>query len=132
MQIPSDAFFSNNNGVFTLYSVYFSVTSKKSKQKKVKQTTFGYKYDHLRSLVAIFFFLACRFLDVSIYTGSDWLVPVLSVMHERQFDWLTHALPLEKLNILQLFPQANHETQRTGSQRVYNSCWQRMTSPHSK
>ena len=52
----SDVFFSYNKGVFTLYSVYFSVTFKKSKQKKVKQTTFRYKYDHLRSLVAIFFF----------------------------------------------------------------------------
>src|SRR4029434_9506613 len=102
-------------------TVSISLTLKKSKQKKVKQTTFGYKYDHLQSLVAIFFFLACRFLDVSIYTGSDWLVPVLSVMHERQFDWLTHALPLEKLNILQLFPQAKHETKRTGTQRSHNS-----------
>src|SRR4029434_4217311 len=55
-QILLDVFFSYNKGVFTLYSVYFSVTFKKSKQKKVKQTTFGYKYDHLRSLVAIFFF----------------------------------------------------------------------------
>src|SRR4029434_5711525 len=36
------SFFSNFD------SVYFSVTFKKSKQKKVKQTTFGYKYDHLR------------------------------------------------------------------------------------
>ena len=39
-QIPSNAFFSYNNGVFTLHGVYFSVTLKKSKQKKVKQTTF--------------------------------------------------------------------------------------------
>src|SRR4029434_67637 len=48
-------------------------------------------------------------------------------MHERQFDWLTHALPLEKLNILQLFPQAKHETQRTGTQRSHNSVRQRIT-----
>src|SRR4029434_8408491 len=27
-------------------------------------------------------------------------------MHERQFDWLTHVLPLEKLNIVQLLQQA--------------------------
>ena len=32
-------------------------------------------------------------------------------MHERQFDWLTHALPLEKLNIFQLLTQAKHEMQ---------------------
>ncbi len=38
-------------------------------------------------------------------------------MHERQFDWLTHALPLEKLKIVQLLPQATHETQRNGTQR---------------
>src|SRR4029434_5246631 len=49
---------------------------------------------------------------------SDWLGPVLSVMHERQFDWLTHALPLEKLNIFQLLPQATHETQRNGTSRL--------------
>src|SRR4029434_3459044 len=53
-QIPSDVFFSFKNRVFTLHSVYFSVTLKKSKQK-VKQTTFMYKYDHLRSLVRHFF-----------------------------------------------------------------------------
>ena len=64
--------------------------------------------------------------------GSDWLAPVLSVMHERQFDWLTHALPHEKLNILQLLPQAKHETQRKGTQRSHNSVRQRMTSSHSK
>ena len=60
-QIPSDVFFSYNNGVFTLHSVYFSVTFTKSKQKKVKQTTFMYKYDHLRSLVRhlFFFVLLC-------------------------------------------------------------------------
>src|SRR4029434_7759991 len=78
-----------------------------------------------------FFFLTCRFLHVSIYTGSDWLAPVLSVMHERQFDWLTHALPHEKLNILQLLLQKKHETHRTGTQRSHNSVRQRMTSPHS-
>src|SRR4029434_4254813 len=33
-------FFSYNNRVFPLHSVYFSVTFKKSKQNKVKQTTF--------------------------------------------------------------------------------------------
>src|SRR4029434_3011173 len=38
-------------------------------------------------------------------------------MHERQFDWLTHVLPLEKLNIVQLLQQATHETQRNGTQR---------------
>ena len=37
-------------------SVYFSVNKKKSKQNKVKQTTFMYKYDHLRSLVRHLFF----------------------------------------------------------------------------
>src|SRR4029434_5356197 len=68
------------------------------------------------------FFLASR---------SYWLAPVLSVMHERQFDWLTHALPHEKLNILQLLLQAKHETQHTGTQRSHNSVRQRMTSPHS-
>src|SRR4029434_1006388 len=47
-QIPSDVFFSYNNGVFTLHSVYFSVTL---------CTTFMYKYDHLRSLVRHLFFL---------------------------------------------------------------------------
>src|SRR4029434_4954933 len=94
-QIPSDVFFSYNKGVFTLYSVYFSVTFKKSMQKKVTQTTFVYKYDHLRSLVAIFFFFSLP-LSRREHTGSDWLAPVLSVMHERQIDWLTHALPLEK------------------------------------
>ena len=81
-------FFSYYKGVFTLYSVYFSVTFKKSKKKKVKQTTFRYKYDNLRNLVChLFFCWDCRFLDVRIYG----LAPVLSVMHERQFDWLTHA-----------------------------------------
>src|SRR4029434_10061473 len=61
-QIPSDVFFSYNNGVFTLHSVYFSVTFTKSKQKKVKQTTFMYKSDHLRSLVRrhLFFFYALQ------------------------------------------------------------------------
>src|SRR4029434_5297739 len=39
-QIPSDVFFSYKNCFFTLQSVYFSVTFKKSEQKKVKQTTF--------------------------------------------------------------------------------------------
>src|SRR4029434_8473622 len=42
-------------------------------------------------------------------------------MHERQFDWLTHALPLEKLNILQLLPQAKHETQHTGTEPQFSS-----------
>ena len=52
---------------------------------------------------------------------SDWLAPVLSVMHERQFDWLTHALPLEKLNIFQLLPQAMHETQRNPTEPKFSS-----------
>src|SRR4029434_2920258 len=60
------------------------------------------------------------------YARSDWLAPVLSVMHERQFDWLTHALPLENLNIVQLLLQAKHETQRTGTQRSHNSVRQKV------
>ena len=48
-------------------TVYFSVTFKKSNQKKVKQTTFRYKYDHLRSLVRhLFFYFFLASLDVSI------------------------------------------------------------------
>src|SRR4029434_10808655 len=56
-QILLDVFFSYNNRVFTLYSVYFSVTLKKSKQKKVKLKTFRYKYDDLRIFGPPFFFL---------------------------------------------------------------------------
>src|SRR4029434_10184358 len=39
-QIPSDLFFSYNIGVFTLHSVFFSVTLKKSKQKKSQTNHF--------------------------------------------------------------------------------------------
>ena len=88
-QILSDIFFSYNNGVFTLYSVYFSVTFKKSKQKKVKQTTIRYKYDHLRSLVGIFFFWACRFLDVSMY--GIWLASACAVSYAWKAIWLADA-----------------------------------------
>ena len=42
-------------------------------------------------------------------------------MHERQFDWLTHALPLEKLNIFQLLPQAAHETQWNPTEPQFSS-----------
>ena len=42
-------------------------------------------------------------------------------MHERQFDWLTHALPLEKLNILQLFPQASIETHGNPTEPQFSS-----------
>ena len=69
-----------------MYSVYFSVTFKKSKQKKVKQTTIRYKYDHLRSLVGIFFFWACRFLDVSMY--GIWLASACAVSYAWKAIWL--------------------------------------------
>ena len=53
---------------------------------------------------------------------TDWLAPVLLYMQEMRFDWLTHALPLEKLNISQISAQA---TERNGT-----TIRQRMTSPH--
>ena len=43
---------------------------------------------------------------------------------EMRFDWMTHVLPLEKLNFSQLWTQA--------TQRNHDSVRQHMTSPHSK
>ena len=78
LQIPSDVFFSYNNAVFTC-RVRVKNLSKKNSNKQ----------------------LLCTNTSIHEFGPPSFFSPA------SQFDWLIHALPLEKLNIFQLSAQLN-------------------------